>query len=157
MARSWVRALGASVPRTIRRMRLERPPPPEHLSTRTAQLWLADDGIVREWDLPGLEQGLPDAEENMGAVARLSVGTRRPLLVDMSQVKAISREARVYYAGPEVAKVISAVALLVGSPLSRAIGNFFIGFNRAAVPIRLFGSEADAVAWLSGYLERPAA
>jgi hypothetical protein len=44
------------------------------------------------------------------------------------------------------------VALLVGSPMSRAIGNFFIGLNKPLIPTRLFVSEPEALAWLRGFL-----
>jgi hypothetical protein len=47
--------------------------------------------------------------------------------------------------------VFSATALIISSPLSRAIGNFFLGLNRTSMPTRLFTSEADALAWLSEY------
>jgi hypothetical protein len=69
----------------------------------------------------------------------------------MSRVKSIAREARDYDAR-EAARVAPAVALIVGSPLSRMIGNFFLGLNRTAVPIRLFTSEPAARSWLRRYL-----
>jgi hypothetical protein len=43
------------------------------------------------------------------------------------------------------------VALLVGSPVTRVIGNFFIGLNKPRWPVRLFRSESDALAWLGGH------
>ena len=46
-----------------------------------------------------------------------------------------------------------AIALLVGSPLSRVIGNFFVGLNRSTFPLRLFTSEEEAIAWLRTFLE----
>jgi len=36
------------------------------------------------------------------------------------------------------------------SPLSRAVGNIFLGVNRPLVPCRLFTSEPQALAWLRG-------
>ncbi len=131
---------------------MSEPPPPDALETRTAWIWLGGDGIVRELDRPGSAQTLVDAQENVAANAQAALGRRRPLLVDMSAIESISREARVYYAGAEAATVLSAVALLVRSPLSRAIGNFFLGLNRPAVPTRLFSAEAEALAWLRGFV-----
>lgn len=45
------------------------------------------------------------------------------------------------------------MALLIGSPVSRMIGNFFLGINRLRVPVRLFSDEAEALEWLKRYLE----
>jgi hypothetical protein len=48
--------------------------------------------------------------------------------------------------------VESAAALLIGSPLTRAIGNFFMGLNKPLIPTRLFTSETEALAWLKGFV-----
>ena len=76
---------------------------------------------------------------------------RLPMLVDVRTVSAIDREARAHLAGPEGARINSAVALLVGSPLSQAIGNFFLGLNKPLIPCRLFTTEPEALAWLRGF------
>jgi hypothetical protein len=64
----------------------------------------------------------------------------------------MSRDCRKYFAGPETARVEASVALLVMSPLTRAIGNFFMGLNKTLVPTRLFTSEDDALIWLREFL-----
>lgn len=118
--------------------------------TRTAIWRLCDDGIARGEMLPGFEQRLEDAEENIAAIASLTeAGQRVRLIVDLSHTRAMNRDARVYYAGPESAKYISAVALVVGTPLSRALGNFFVGLNKPRMPLKLFGSDSEAAAWLT--------
>ena len=84
---------------------------------------------------------------------------RRPVLVDMRRVRSIDRAARVHYVSPESALRTLAVGILVGSPLSRVVGNFFIGLNKAPIPTRLFSAEPEALRWLQGFIveaERPA-
>ena len=123
------------------------------ITTRTGKQWLGDDGIVRQVVFPGAEQTLADAVEHIRAIAALMPGGRRgPLLVDLRGTAAASREARAYFAGPETAKVVSAVALLVGSPISSVIGNFFLRLNQPRYPTRLFTDEAEALPWLKGFL-----
>ena len=46
----------------------------------------------------------------------------------------------------------TAAALLVLSPMARAIGNFFMGLNKAVIPTRIFTSEPLAIEWLQPYL-----
>ena len=61
-----------------------------------------------------------------------------------------TRDAREYYAGPENAKVVLAVALLVRSSIGRMMGNFFLGINKTVFPLRLFGEPEPAIEWLRG-------
>jgi hypothetical protein len=71
------------------------------------------------------------------------------VLVDLRGVKSQSREARKHFVSEDAAKVSSAVALLVSSPVSRMVGNFFLRLNVQPTPTELFTSESDAIAWLS--------
>lgn len=71
-----------------------------------------------------------------------------PFLMDIRKARGITREARSMFASAEAATLFAATALLVGSPLSRALGNFFLGLNKPQMPTRLFTDEAEALAWL---------
>ena len=121
--------------------------------TRTAKIWLDADGIMRISTFPSLEDTMDDARQNIAACTKVAAGKRRPLLVDMRSLKAQSREVRAYYTGPETMKLNLAVAILVDSPMSRVIGNFFLGFNKMDLPTQLFRSDDEALTWLKGYLE----
>lgn len=69
----------------------------------------------------------------------------------MRDIKSMDREARRFFAGPECAKAESAAALVIGSPITKAIGNFFLGLNKPIIPTRLFTNEADAIVWLKTF------
>jgi hypothetical protein len=122
------------------------------VSVRTQRIRLGDDGIVRAELLPHIDVDRGDAVEAVEAIATIAGGRRRPVLVDIRRVRTMSREARMYFAGVETSHVESAAALLVASPLTRAIGNFFLGLNKPLFPTRLFTSEADAIAWLASFV-----
>jgi hypothetical protein len=79
---------------------------------------------------------------------KVAGGRKRPALVNISESKTVSAQARVTYSGPDAAKHISRLALIVGSPVSRVIGNFYLGLNKPAFPARLFTSEPSAEQWL---------
>jgi hypothetical protein len=74
-----------------------------------------------------------------------------PLLVDMRELTSSTRDAREYMAS-EGSRLVTAGALVVSSPLTRAIGNIFLMLNRPPVPTRLFNSEASAEAWLKEFI-----
>jgi hypothetical protein len=96
---------------------------------------------------------LEDAKENVATVKKLIKGKKCPFFVDISKVLSVDRDARIYYVDEIERGPISAVALLVGSPLSKVIGNFFIGLNRGSAPCKLFTSETKAIEWLKGFVE----
>ncbi len=124
--------------------------PADAVRTRTCALWF--DGVVRGRFHPGVEVELADAVENVAATARLTGGRAMPALIDLRALRAQSAEARAYLAGPEATQVANAVALLISSPLSRMLGNFYLGFNRPEVPTRLFTAEGEARTWLAPHL-----
>lgn len=125
----------------------------QHCDVRTQHISLGEDGIVRMRMQPGVfDLELADAKEVIAAVASLCGGVRHPALVDLRGVRSMSRDCRKYFAGPETASAEAAVALIVESPIARAIGNFFMGLNKPLMPTRLFTSEDDALVWLRGYV-----
>jgi hypothetical protein len=125
----------------------------EAIVTRVTKVWLGEDGIARIIHVPGAEVTLADAKETMAAYLKLNKGKRRPLLVDTKTMKSLAREARHFYAGEQAAKVASAAAIIIGTPVSRVLGNFYLGLSNPHLPSRLFTSEDEALEWLKGYLE----
>ena len=125
----------------------------EIIKITQASMWLGEDGIVRIIWVPGAEVALADAEESMAAWVKVSLGKRRPMVVDTSQMKSLAREARHLYASERAAKIACAVGIIVGTPVSRVLGNFYLGLSNPHLPTRLFASEDEALQWLKGYIE----
>jgi hypothetical protein len=123
------------------------------IETSIGKVWLDEEGIIREKVHAGSVIDLDVAKEEIAAYAVLCKNEARPILVDIRNVKSITGEARSHLAGEESAKVTRAVALLIGSPLSRIIGNFFLGLNKTSFPSKLFTSVEEALTWLRGFLE----
>ncbi len=122
----------------------------EVIETKNVRIWLGDDGIVRIVQKPGTEETLDTAKENIAASMKVSKEKKRPLLVDIVALKTMSHEAREFYGKVED---VNAVALLVGSPVSRVLGTVFLGISKSKVPLKLFTSEEDAIEWLKGFLK----
>ena len=126
---------------------------PGEQSCRVARLWVGDDGICRIIHVPGAEVSLEDARETMSAYKKLNQGKRLPLLIDTKTMRSLSRDARQYYASEEAAACASAAAIIVGTPVSKVLGNFYIGLSNPHLPSRLFSSEDQALEWLRGFVE----
>lgn len=122
---------------------------PGTIETRTEVITLGDDGILRCRVRPTDQHTLEDAVENIRAVAGLLGGACVPVLLDARATRGVSRQAREYYTGPESTRLIRCMAMLIGSPLGRVIGNFLIQVNRPSYPLRLFSDEAEALRWIA--------
>jgi hypothetical protein len=116
---------------------------------------LADDVLIVLPD-KGLQDDGASARMNIDyqtSYARL-LGRRCCVIVVLDSLTSQDSEARRIYAGGMQPTLFYAVALIVTNPLARAIGSFFLGLTRPAVPTRLFQTVEDAGAWLA--TQRPA-
>jgi hypothetical protein len=86
------------------------------------------------------------ARVTLTELAMLTGSKRVPVLADIRNLKSMTREARKHYG--RVTDVVLAIALLVASPATQVIANFFLGLNRPDVPTEMFTDEAQARAWL---------
>ena len=128
------------------------------IETPNVTLRLTEDGIIHALVREGAEETEASARHHADLMFALAGGLRRPILVDLRKMRSMDRGARIVYSGPQGARYAIALALLVDSPLSRIIGNFFLSLNRSRLyPTRLFTSESDALAWLFGFLPATAA
>lgn len=122
------------------------------LTTETGKHHLDEQGIVHIVAFAGIEETLTQAKASIAGIRQVSGGVLRPLLLDMRLIKSQSREVRQYYGSPEAASAYSAIAILVGSPISRMIGNIFVGIGKLPAPTKLFSNEQEALVWLKGFI-----
>jgi len=126
---------------------MDQPRVPNEIVTRTERIWM-EDGIVRCVVLPTPTHTLADAQENSRAFKTVTGGGRALMLLDTRASKGLDREARLYYVRPEAAGEVLALAMLIDSQIGRILGNFFMNVSKPPFALRLFTSEAEAVAWL---------
>jgi len=109
-------------------------------------VWWDEDAQIAHADWqPGAVCGLPEAQAVTIELLALGHGPV-PVLVDMRRLAKFERAAREHFIAEDEAAL--AVALLVGSAVSRMIANFFIGMKRVPVPVQLFTDQLEALDWL---------
>lgn len=109
------------------------------------------DGIlvVRAKDNALLD--LTDAKEITGLFEELTQ-TRVPLFVDFHTLRGQTADCRKYFARDENhSRLITATALMINSPVSRALSFFFVSVARPIRPTQFFTDEAKAISWLHQY------
>ena len=110
---------------------------------------LREDGIVQIVWAPAVVMDYEDALAATSAMKKLTAGRPHPLLVDAHAAGPLGRPARMEFASR--GDLISAMALVANTPLSRLMGNFFIAVSNPGAPTRLFNDEASALAWLKEF------
>lgn len=105
-------------------------------------------GFILSRVAPLAEIDLEHARENSQTVREISGDQVYPILVDIRKIRSISKEARDHFAMRDRKPGVIAIAMLVSSPLSRIIGNFFLGLNQPAVPTRMFTDRDMAERWI---------
>jgi hypothetical protein len=113
-------------------------------------MWLRADGIVQVVWVPGEVLGLDDAVAATESISALTGGRPCPLLVDVRGIGPQDRQARSEFV--RRSDLVSAVALIVGTALSRMMSNLLLAVSMPVTPTRLFEDEGPAVDWLSGFL-----
>ncbi len=75
-------------------------------------------------------------------------GNSYPLLSNIKSIKNSTKEARDYLASKDGCQGISKAAILISSPVSSMIANFFIKASHPIIPTKMFTNEAEAKNWL---------
>ena len=112
-----------------------------------------EDGVLYQDYSPGTVLKLEDSLEEL-KIYRTAFfeGVKRPIIVDISNIKTVSKESRDIYSSQEMGDTISAAALIVSNPVNRILGNFYMGINKTKMPVRMFTGAMDAKNWLKDYL-----
>lgn len=109
---------------------------------------LRDDNILHTECFPNSIMTLEDGLESTRISAEMVNYQPLPLLCDLKNVVKMTQECRKHFAGAEHAKTFSKCALIIPNPLSKMIGNFFLGLNKPLKPTRLFTSMEKGIEWL---------
>jgi hypothetical protein len=113
---------------------------------------LREDGICYSKVAAGAIVEIEDAKYNTQMVKTVSNGKKPPILIDIREIISITKEARDHFSMRNREAGVTAIGLLIKSPVSRVIGNFYLGINKPTVPTKLFTDEKKALGWLSNYV-----
>ncbi|GGI03206.1 STAS/SEC14 domain-containing protein [Arthrobacter liuii] len=109
------------------------------------ELYVDEVGIAQlKWH-SDVTVGTQDAELAVRVVDEVCGAVERPLLVDMTCTRGVSRGARDVFGRSCQA---SKAALLVTSPVVEVIANFVLAMNKSDRPRRFFTSRDEAMKWL---------
>lgn len=111
------------------------------------------DGIVHFVCAAGAQLNADNTRELFAAYREVGGEGRLLVLSDIRGLRSSTSESRALATTPEATSLHAAAAVIVGSSLTRMMGNLFMRMNKPAYPTRLFSDVAPAVAWLEGWRE----
>lgn len=76
------------------------------------------------------------------------LGQKCGVVVVMTNLLAQDAETRRVYTEGMSGSLFYAGAMVVGNPLARAIGSFFLGLSRPQMPMKMVDSVESGIAWL---------
>ncbi len=121
------------------------------LDTSAAQVCRCADGVIEVRIREGATVGVPEIDEILTAQVSLTSGPA-VVMVDARGVRSMTRAAQERTASTAAERDTRAVAVLIDSPVSRLLGNFFLTLARPVYPTRLFGDADKARSWLLTHL-----
>ena len=79
-------------------------------------------------------------------------GEKMPSLIISQGVVSMDKPAREYLASDEAIVGLLASAIVVSSPFSSFLGNFFLFVNKTKMPVKIFTSVSSAEKWLQQFI-----
>jgi hypothetical protein len=83
---------------------------------------------------------------------RFTGGKNMPSIIRSEGIVSIAKPAREYLASEEGTRGLLAAAIIVNSPFSQVLGNFFLEVNKTKLPVKIFTNVSRAEAWLKQFV-----
>jgi hypothetical protein len=106
---------------------------------------LDPEGILHLVWKPGTVLEADDVHAAMAKVNEVADGAEYPMLIDIENTQAVTRQARSAFS---VRCAASRIALLGSNPVTRVIANFAMARRTLPCPTRYFTSRNEAMYWL---------
>jgi len=84
---------------------------------------------------------------------QITGGKKIPAIADISSVKHVDKEARIFFSSKEAGKDLLALAVVLNNPVTRMMGNFFVKFYRPEYPFRFFTNSTEATEWIVSFTD----
>ncbi len=122
--------------------------PKRTVRSEFGEVSVRETGILFARVFSGYEIDLKRAKEYHSLVSYLSSSQPHVTIIDISSIKSITAEARLYLQNisTEWGKTL-AVALITNSAVAKVVGNMFLSFNKPNYPVKVFSDSLDAHSW----------
>jgi hypothetical protein len=99
---------------------------------------------------PAVEINLDGAKQIVADRLNVQKGVSYPVFCDAHGIKDSDKPARDYLA-KEGSSLVKAVAVLIDSPVTRVMANFYLAISRPIVPTKMFTDKNQALEFLKAF------
>ena len=117
-----------------------------YFENQFAEFWV-ENGILHFIYKPGVVLNLEAAKTIVADRIALQNGRSYPVFCDMRGIKDSNKEARDYLA-KEGSALVTAVGVIIESPVTKIMVNFYLSINKPITPTRMFTDKALALEFL---------
>lgn len=110
--------------------------------------WVDTDILYAKYMVDVLN--LEDARDALAMRLNFVDNKSHKMLVDISGIGRVTKEARNFLGSEEGYTNITATAIIVNTPVMATMANFFMRFSSQPVPVKMVKSYDDGLAWLQG-------
>ena len=130
---------------------MEIPEKADIYKTPLSVQWFDEEGIFCSVTNKNIEITREELVTVFTYIKSQSGGKKICWLGDISMANSADKETR-EFAAEITPSLVEALALVTDSPVSRMLGNLFIGLQKPAYPVKLFTNETEARKWLRNYI-----
>ena len=126
----------------------------EFVENDFAKFWI-EDGILYFVYKKGIKVSIEAAKQIVADRLKVQNGVSYPVFCDMKGVKDSDKPARDYLA-KEGSELVTAVAVMIDSPVTKIMLNFYLNINGPITPTRMFTEQDKALEYLKTFKKQGA-
>src|SRR3982751_2659171 len=111
----------------------------QYFENEFAEFWIENDVMFFIYK-PGVKVNQMVAEQVVKDRVKLQGGVSYPVFVDMRGIKDSDKAGRDYLA-KEGSELVTAVAAMIDSPVTKIMLNFYLNINKPLTPTRMFTDQ----------------
>lgn len=120
-----------------------------YFENESAEFWVENDVLFFSYK-EGTKINQHVAAQVVKDRMEMQKGISYPVFCDMRGVKDSDKAGRDYLA-KEGSSMVNAVAVLIDSPVTKIMLNFYLNINKPTTPTRMFTDKNEALAYLEAY------
>ena len=123
----------------------------ETFSTESSVNWLHEE-ILFIYAKSDIEHDIDQAKKGKELIRQILNDKDVPMICDVRTSIPLNKEVRDFYGTDEGLKNCKSFTFIVDTAFSRVVANFFMGFKKLPIPIRMFSSVKEAIEWSKQYV-----
>ena len=108
--------------------------------------WVHND-LLYIYAKPGIEHTIEDAKKQSRFLKKLFEHQELNAILDIRKAPPLDIETRNFYGEEANFANLNSIAVIISSPFSRVIGNFYLGIFKKSLKTKLHTSVSDAEKW----------